>query len=317
MERLEWEEFEGIWYPKVTPEKMKGLGCCNVGCPSDAGGSLFFGCGPCIYHRDRHKDKEPLISAYLASRAEQGESRLHRKGTASDGPKPKKLAVHCPTEELFDRVSEKLKEEGYDTHSFNWSRFNEGREEPCIGLGWLEEKNAAMADKWFWGRKGYKVVSATEYLIGEESTKGVASQIVAGLDGATYEVTTTFSGDVGVSFDFEGRYATPKITVDSPVDVSLFDHHQRYIDRAIREANFKPKIKLLNTKPESEDKQMKQVNTSIAAVYEKTEDMMLVNDHFCGEVRETFTDELNLRNNKAKYLAEAKKLQKIKDDKAK
>jgi len=72
---------------------------------------------------------------------------------------PKKVAVHCPTEEEWDRV---IKKEGMSRHHMlEWSSFAE----PCIILGHPYYFNTEKADIGGWLKlHGYKIISAAEFL---------------------------------------------------------------------------------------------------------------------------------------------------------
>lgn len=75
---------------------------------------------------------------------------------------PQKVIVHCPTQELWDRVQKRM--------YLVWSRWKYNPLYPCCavnGEGHRESKES-------YEKKGYKIISAVEYL-GEERIEGFKS----------------------------------------------------------------------------------------------------------------------------------------------
>lgn len=261
----------------------------------------------------------------------------------------KVIAVRCPTPEAWEGVERKAFSRGL-SWSFGstkpldaWDSYGKG------SVMFMRGKQLSFGSESSC-EEGVALISPSEYLISEESTKAAVHCPTEGLWDKVNEKKgskrasgrwSAFKGDTCISLAednyypisiYEGRGYTI-----IPATKYLKDNSERQIitasDGTIYEdcsggaaASFnlqgegrciRPEV-TINTKPESEDRQMStSVNNSIRAVFEKTEEMMLVNDHFFSEIDQDFTGELILRNNKSKYLVEARRLQKIKEDKAK
>ena len=208
----------------------------------------------------------------------------------------KKIAVHCPTRELWNKVQIKAFSSGKEWSSYGKKTldfWHDDAEETCINMysGCLERHNRG-----YYSGKGYTIISAADYL-----KEGEVEEFKVG-DRVRY----TGNGMVG-HFQKNEIYTVSR-SWSKYLRVSELE--ARNADHSEYKSNF---IKLTNKSKENKDMN---INSSIRTVFveEDKADFDLVEKMqkiFGGEIKEDFTGAMILRNNKEEYLAEIKRLDDI------
>lgn len=210
----------------------------------------------------------------------------------------KKIAVHCPTRELWNKVQIKAFSSGKEWSSCGKKTldfWHDDAEETCINMysGCLERHNRG-----YYSGKGYTIISAADYLKeGEVEEFKVGDRVECIEDGN-------------------------KSTIKNGMIYTVLDTYESCGDSFIRvtpsgEGVYMERFKLAGstTKPKLKENNMN-INSSIRTVFveEDKADFDLVEKMqkvFGGEIAENFTGAMILRDNKDKYTDEIKRLDDI------
>lgn len=191
-----------------------------------------------------------------------------------------KIAVHCPTQELWDKVQDKA------LLTKKWPRGSRGEYSPLSPCLNLAKKYLDKCENSFYERSGYTIISAEEYLNEREFKVGDRVECIDEGDrssiknGIIYTISDIVSGGRSIRLE----------------------------NQAI---GFQPdRFKLANHQTKTTKKEESNMNSNIARVYEKTSDAVLVERYCGGELDEGVYDYVILSTHKDEFLKEAKRLDK-------
>ena len=265
------EEFEGYKVPECTEEEVKRV----------------LSTGSCKHLEDECGEMDCTGEKCLFDRNASSQATRDRIQRYLDHRYPQKVAVHCATQEEWDRVQEKARNEGY-----RWLSGNESMKYVdswnYLGLG--EGKTLMRGDRFNLEEvSGYKIISAQEYL-GEAKGRPKCSRC-----GSDTRLDSDTKHWAVVCLDRRCKQFKAAIYHSNISDAEEF-----WVGICKRNT-----INNSNTKEED-------MNDAITEVYENTKDAVLVNKHFgkiMGNTFTTFTATLWLTDKKKEYLTEAKRLE--------
>ena len=254
------------------------------------------------------------------------------------------VIVHCPTEELYDRVIEACEKTNIleKKNMVEWKRYNI---DTCIRLsdnGWIGSKLNYISRK-------YNVISAQEYL-GEETKKEKLclvlscrtvdlfkkAQIKAFENGykwcngqklygvwSKYKKNTYLCLEQDKSLKFINHVSLETkacIIVSAKMylekdEETLYEIGIPNTGKIITNINFNMREHIITSNNKKEKVMV--IKDVVTKVYKDMDEAVLVNKHLNSEIQDGFQGELLLRDYKDEFLKEAKRLQKIEDDKCK
>ena len=218
----------------------------------------------------------------------------------------KKIAVHCPTRELWNKVQIKAFSSGKEWSSCGKKMLDfwfDDAEETCINMytGCLERHNRG-----YYRGEGYTIISAAGYLKEgevEEFKVGDKVECVDESDG-----TIVQKGDV---------YTITGILDNGKIEISGFKHSSNEtMDYRWGAERFKLANSATKTKTKTIKENNMKINSSVRTVFAEEDKAPFdlvekMQNVFGGEIKEDFTGAMILRNNKEEYLAEIKRLDDI------